>query len=395
MNAKKKRFCLKAASLTCLLGLVIILNAPPAAAGGLQVDSGFSLEYDMLILVPNIAIGKQFDRLRVLHESEGIKTRLRVLQNPAQREAPYVRGIIQNAYANSHITYVLIAGNHYLFPSYYVSSSLETIVSDQYFACLDEPFNTDFEAEVYVGRAPVANGADAERFVSKTHAYYHDGDQGHIEKVLLVGEQVDFVWGGNWMEQLRWEIPGRYDIHRLYESQGSWTGDDLVSLLNTPPGYHIINHMGHGDVYQAMKLVAGGNVDPDEAPISDLTNSHSGKNDLFFVYTQSCHPGAFEFTGCWAEFITVKDRDGAFAVVANSGIGYYIQDNIDDSPSQMFQAAFMREALMNGETLGAANQISKTSAHFQAQLFGHPQMDKIRHCYYQTNLFGDPAIRLH
>ncbi len=396
MDIKKKRYCLKSTLLASLALLLLLLSAPPAAAGGLQVDNRWSLEYDMLILVPNKAIQAEFDRLRELHESEGIKTRIRVLQNPADRTADRVRQIIQNAYNYSDITYVLIAGNHYLFPSHEMWSGMEFIVSDQYFACLDDPFHTDLDAEVFVGRAPVSNGADAERFVSKTHAYYHDGDWNHIKNVLMVGEQVDFVYGGNWMNALVWEIPGKYDITKLYESQTNWTGDNLVNMLNTPHGYHVINHMGHGQPFEAMKLVhPDRNAGSDEAYLDELTNSHNSKNDLFFIYTQACFPGAFDQPDCWAEYITVKDRDGAFAVVANAGQGYYIQDNIDESPSQMYQAAFMREAMMNGERLGAANQISKSSAYFQAQLFGHHQMDKIKHCYYQTNLFGDPAIRLH
>lgn len=396
MNRKKRRNCLKAAVLASLLGLTIILNAPLAAAGGLQVDNRWSLEYDMLILVPNKAIATEFERLKELHDGEGIKTRVRTLQNPNDRTADSVRNIIKNAYTNSHITYVLIAGNQYLFPSEYMWSGMEFIVSDQYFACLDDPFYNDFTAEVYVGRALVSNGADAERFVSKTHAYYHDGDWDHLKNVLMVGEQVDFVYGGNWMNALTWEIPGKYDITTLYECQGDWTGDELVNMLNTPHGYHIINHMGHAQPYKAMKLVhPDRNAGSDEAYLNELTNSHSSKNDLFFVYSQSCFAGAFDQPDNWAEYITAKDRDGAFAVVANAGTGYYIEGNVDESPSQMFQAAFMREALYNGRTLGEANQISKTSAYFQAQLYGHHQMNKIEHCYFQTNLLGDPAIKLH
>jgi hypothetical protein len=156
----------------------------------------------------------------------------------------------------------------------------------------------------------------------------------------------------------------------LYDAPGyDWPNDRLTCLMNG--GIHGFNHLGHANETYCMKLYT--------SDLSSLINT-----DHFFVYSQACYPGAFDTPNCFAEVITSMEH-GAFAVIMNARYGYG-KGNSTDGPSHRYDRQFWDAVLGEGMLeVGQANQDSKEENLWNINA---PCM---RWCYYELNLFGDPA----
>ncbi len=285
----------------------------------------------------------------------------------------------------------------------------DDIPSDVYYACLDGNFNYDMDghwgenasrndiadedeadlyADVWVGRACVDSGEEVSNFVMKTISYAQTHNS-YLKEVLLLGEYLGFPgiaeWGGNYKDLIRPYIPNQYNISTLYDRDrpdDHWDAEELVEILNdaTP---HIINHDGHGFVHYGLRL--------HNSNILDLSNER-----YFFIYSHTCLAGSFDNgyedtyyeQDCAAEYFTVETPHGAFAVIMNARYGLGSEDTLD-SPSGRYDESFF-EALFteNIRELGRANHHSKEDNVWQINENG------MRWCYYETNLFGDPELKI-
>jgi hypothetical protein len=150
-----------------------------------------------------------------------------------------------------------------------------------------------------------------------------------------------------------------------------------MSILNTDTP-HLINHLGHGNVQYGLKMGVN--------DIASLTN-----DNYFFVYSQTCLAGSFDNSGsndCAAEYFTVETPHGAFAVIMNARYGLGSENTLV-SPSQSLDESFFTAVFTeNPHALGQANHYSKEDH------IWHINENGIRWVYYETNLFGDPALRI-
>ena len=276
----------------------------------------------------------------------------------------------------------------------------EDIPSDVYYACLDGNFNRDGDdhwgenatqngyndedeadllSEVYVGRACVDADNEVSNFVMKTLGYEASADP-YIFTGLMVGESLGFpgvsAYGGNYKDLIIPLFPESYVVDTLYDRDGTWSKSQLMNLLNTNTP-HIINHLGHGNVQYALKMGV--------SDIASLTN-----NNYFFIYSQTCLAGSFDNSGsdCAAEYFTVETSHGAFAVIMNARYGLGSENTLV-SPSQVLDESFFTALFTeNLRALGQANHYSKEDHIWQINENG------IRWVYYETNLFGDPALKI-
>ena len=277
----------------------------------------------------------------------------------------------------------------------------EDIPSDVYYACLNGNFNWDEDdhwgenatqnnvanvdeadllAEVYVGRACVDADDEVSNFVMKTLAYEDSDDDPYILTGLMVGEYLGFpgvsAYGGNYKDLIIPFFPEDFVVDTLYDRDGSWSKYDLMNILNTDTP-HLINHLGHGNVQYALKMNTG--------DISTLNN-----DKYFFVYSQTCLAGSFDNynSDCAAEYFTVETPHGAFAVIMNARYGLGSEDTLE-SPSQVVDESFFKALFTeNLRELGRANHYAKEDHVW------HINENGIRWVYYETNLFGDPALRI-
>jgi PKD repeat protein len=296
----------------------------------------------------------------------------------------------------------------------------QDIPSDLYYGCLDGTFDFDADgrygepddgpgggdvdllAEVHVGRAAVDQESEVRHFVAKTLAYDASVPP---RDVLMVGEYVGFGgvgdWGGNYKDEvkngsshygfttmgfLNAPIHDAYDVSTLYDRDypgHDWPASVLTSRINA--GLHVINHLGHANTVTVMKL--------DASDADALTNT-----DYFIGYSQGCYAGAFDnrdyipgsylATDAIAEHLTLA-AGGAVAFIANSRYGWAYM-NSTDGPSQRLDRAFWDAVLAESiREIGAANDDSKWDnvGYIETDLIG-------RWCAYETNLFGDPQLRI-
>ena len=372
--------------------------------------------YDILIITTK-SLKRYFEPLKEWHGAHGEPTIIATM-NEIGENADDVRTYIKNAYLNLGISYVLIGGDVDVVPSkmLWVSGYDEnvtyyetTMPSDLYYACLDGTYNYDNDskwgepndgdggkdidllAEVYVGRACVDNAKEAQNFVKKTTGYA-DSDDSYLKKVLMAGEYLgDYgiaTWGGNYMDQLvnssdadgyhTVGIPAsKFTIEKLYDrdwDNNYWSPQEIISRIND--GVHIINHLGHSSTEYNMRLMTDS--------INELDN-----DKYCFIYSQGCYAGAFDYDDCIAEYFTVKTSHAAFAGIWNARYGFFWSFSTDGD-SQRYHRHFW-DAVFGKKIyeIGKANQASK-----EANLF-LINRSMMRWCYYQLNLFGDPAIKFH
>ncbi|MEM2259113.1 MAG: C25 family cysteine peptidase [Candidatus Thermoplasmatota archaeon] len=373
-----------------------------------------SQTYELLIITDK-KLESIFNELKEYKESRGIKTIVERIENIGY-DADKLRDYIREAYLNSGIEYVLLAGDIDIIPAKMLwvfgrdeeVDPYETFMpSDLYYACLDGTFNydnddkwgepndgeegkdVDLVAEVYVGRACVNSLQEAKNFVEKTIEYEKAKiSEPYLNEMCLAGEYLGNYgiasYGGNYLEQIIGEcsddgytthgIPETYNITKLYDSEdGYWTKEDIINVINN--GTHMIHHLGHSSVDYNMRL------SPQD--IEKLENSK-----YCFIYSQGCYAGAFDAKDCMAEYFT-KSKNGAFACIMNARLGFFWSYRTDGD-SQRYHREFV-DAIFGEKifSIGKANQDSKEDNLYLIK------RSMMRWCYYQLNLFGDPSLIFH
>lgn len=261
-----------------------------------------------------------------------------------------------------------------------------------------EPGEEDFYPEVAVGRACVSDAAQVQNFVTKTMRYLNSPIVAESDDALMVGELLwtsPLTYGDTYKNEIRYGssvngyttvgfVPGTMSVGYLYDSYGTWTKQTLIGLIEN--GKNIINHLGHCNVQYCMKM--------NTTDIPQLDNDGTN-HTLNFVYSQGCYCGSFDnrdpdlaYIGdCFAEQFACDD-DGAVAVIMNSRYGWGDPGGTNGS-SQYFDRQFF-DAFFNEHiyAIGSANDDSKTDNVWAVNYGAN------RWCYYQLNLFGDPAMHL-
>ena len=292
----------------------------------------------------------------------------------------------------------------------YAAEEQDDIPSDVYYACLDGNFNYDCDlhfgespdrnnvnetvdeadlyAEVWVGRCCADSAEEVSNFVMKTLQYAQITDESYLSEIMFAGEdlgnQFFFQYGGDYKDMTEYLIPPLFNISKLYDNDefSWWIGDFIDEVYRNQP--QIINHDGHG--YPNYMLKAG----------SDTFYSFENEKP-FFIYSHSCLTGSFDnyYPGdryseedCIAEILTCEIPYGAYACILNARYGLG-SEYTASSPSGSLDESFYKALFThNIRELGGANHFSKEDNVWRINANGY------RWCYYETNLFGDPQLRI-
>jgi len=378
-----------------------------------------------LLIVTTDALKSGFEPLAAAHNSTGTKTIIRTLSDVGGSTSENIRDYITTMYMTEGISYVLLGGDTDVIPEkmLFVEGMDENVTPyetempvDLYYACLDGPYNFDGDAkwgepndgengsdvdliaEVYVGRASASTINEVNNFVQKTVAYLNTpASDSYIGDATFAGEYLgDYgiaSFGGTTLNQLingsdadgytTAGIPSdKYVIDRLYDEQypgfnpddpwnTGWPKEEIMDRINN--GVHLLNHDGHANYVYNMRM--------ETDDVSALTN-----DQFCFVYSQGCMSGGFDKNDCIAEYFTVKNTHGAFAGIWNARYGFFWSFRTDGD-SQRYHRQFWDAVFGENKTqLGRANHDSKEDNLFMIQ------RSCMRWCYYETNLFGDPAV---
>jgi len=375
-------------------------------------------QYDLLILTTS-TLQSGFIPLKNAHDATGVATVIKTLTDVGASDLDSIRNYIRDAYTNWGIEYVLIGADTPQVPApmLWVSGMDEnttyyedTLPADLFYACLDGPYNYDGDsnwgephdgagggdvdliAEVFVGRACVDTMTDVNNFVTKTVAYINrDPQDPYLKQTCLAAEYLgDYgiaSYGSNYMNQLidgssddgytTVGIPSSvYSMDELYDSDTyDWSPSEIIAEINN--GVHFINHLGHASYDYNMKL--------DTSDVDAMTNP---SNRTCFIYSQGCDSGGFDNGDCIAEHFTAKTSHAAFAGIWNARYGFFWSYSTDGDSQRLhrqFWDAVFGEMIPE---IGRANHDSKED---NLPIIGR---SCIRWVYYETNLFGDPALRI-
>ncbi|MCD4690732.1 hypothetical protein K8S17_04650, partial [bacterium] len=334
-------------------------------------------------------------------------------------EPEQIRNFIIDAYGTWDVDYVLLVGDardangiehRGLYSNTAYGETDSDIPADLYYSCLDGNWNTDGDAywgepgeddlypEIGVGRACVSTVANVQNFVTKVTRYINSPIVSESDEALMVGELLwssPLTYGGTYMNEVRYGssangyttagFPGTMNVDTLYDMDGTWSKATLISMMES--GMNIVNHLGHCDVQYSAKMT--------NSDIPSFDNDGTVHTYNFFR-SQGCYNGSFDnrttssssYTGdCFTEVFNCDD-DGAVAAITNSRYGWGDPGGTNGS-SQYFDREFY-DAMFDEDIypLGFVNSDSKVDVIWAINYGAN------RWCYYQLNLFGDPAMHL-
>jgi len=334
-------------------------------------------------------------------------------------EQDQIRNFIIDAYATWDVEYVLLVGDardangiphRGLYSNTAYGESDADIPADLYYSCLDGNWNTDGDAywgepgeddlypEIGVGRACASTSTHVQNFVTKVMRYVNSPIVSESDEALMVGELLwssPLTYGGTYKNEVKngssangyttVGFPGTMTVGTLYDMNGTWSKSTLISLMEN--GMNIVNHLGHCDVQYSAKMT--------NSDIPSFDNDGTVHTYNFF-YSQGCYNGSFDnrttsvggYTGdCFSEAFNCDD-DGAVACVTNSRYGWGDPGGTNGS-SQFFDREFYDAMFAeNIYPLGFVNSDSKVDVIWNINYGAN------RWCYYELNLFGDPAMDL-
>ncbi len=287
-----------------------------------------------------------------------------------------LRNAIKKYYNDWNTEYVLLVGDIEHIPVtriWDVTTFTPTpIPTDKPYQCLDQSeWNEDFEAELFIGRFSVNDPTELSNQIYKTIQYERVPiSDNFVTTALSLGEMLDpETYGKEAMLQLQQCFSGDWTFDCLFDKDVKWDKSQLIQKVNSNT-FSIINHDGHANNIYCMRLENG-----DE---SQLTNTKP-----IFAKSPGCYSGNFELD-CIAERLTSSTRTGLFGCVFNSRFGWYKPGAPLQGSSYQVHRAFW-EGCWN-EDLDYFGVINEYSHRVMYTQFHYDCL--------QTNLFGDPAVKL-
>jgi hypothetical protein len=320
-----------------------------------------------------------------------------------------IRNCIKDYHNNSGTDWVLLGGDTQIIPdreAYVSLSDRPYIPCDLYYSDLDGTWNDDGDllwgevpqddidmyADVYVGRAPVVNGAEVQVFVEKVLTYegFYEAEQDHHLEMLFIGE---ILWGepGNPLDEEYTDagiakdlidllyVPARFSIDKLYESAGNLNYANVMSTLNQ--GRNIINILTHGQ-YTSMSMASDVVTNGDFASLQNTP-------EYGLMYSACCFAGGFDQTDCIGEIWVTGGLGGGF-FIGNSRYGYNSPGFPGEGPSDYYDQSFFESVFLTGFT-----NLGKAHADAKHEFVADSRTDDyMRYIMYTLNLLGDPETRL-
>jgi hypothetical protein len=314
-----------------------------------------------------------------------------------------IRNFITDAYETWGTIWCLLGGDTAIIPSRIVYAmdcemggvAGNKIRCDLYFGDLDGTWNAngvkpygevadsvDMYPDVYIGRAPADNIAEAVVFVDKVITYENNPPADYALKTLMAGEVMwtnPYTDGGVGLNMIDDDcVPPRFDpILKLYESLGNESPETVLDAMDA--GQNFILHDGHCSEY-AMGAGTGYiyYFDADDATNGTRT---------FILNSIGCWPAAID-RDCIAEHFINNPNGGCVAFIGNCRYGWGSPGNPGFGYSDKFQYEFARSVFVDEVfPLGQAHAESKTG------FVGFAGDENVyRWNEYQLNLLGDPEM---
>ena len=374
-----------------------------------------------MIIVTAAELATTFQTLADWKTRKGVPTVVRTTDwidsnYPAGHDQPErIRLFLRDAYCRWGAFLVLLGGDEEQVPArrafsrFWPPGSGSAVTTDQYYACLEGDWNGDGDElygegstisdtgddadllpDVFVGRAPVANVAEASTFVAKSLTYDRTPPAGYVEDVLFMAEVLfpaDWEFGvdppesiildgGVFIDALDALIDPAWARTYLLQSEGTLTRATALAELNT--GHHLSIHSGHGD---AFKFSVGDGPNP-LIQIADTDALVNGDRLAFMLFAASSSANKFDLE-TYGESLMNNPGGGAIAVVAPTAVDFPLS-------AAGFDEELMRLLFTHGTTrFGVATQLHRVPF----VPFSQSDQTPDRWSQLVENLLGDPELR--
>jgi hypothetical protein len=372
-----------------------------------SVDSG---DCRRMLIVTDQSFRPAFLELAERRNDQGILTEVYTMDNvyasaSGRDNAEKLRNFVKDYYTTNGLDFLLLGGDTNTVPFRYAyamtceagyASREDSLPCDLYFSDLDGTWdangndifgeiadNVDLHPDIFVGRAPVENVAEAEIFVDNIAAYENCIQDDHLQRVLFLamilwwnpytnsGESKDYI-----DEEF---LPDFLNITKLYQALGNENLATTMAALNA--GQNFINHDGHA-WYSSI------GVGEDYVGISDVDNVNSGGRFAATMYSIGCWSAAFDYDAIGEHFVT-NPNGCTVGYIGNSSYGWGSPGNpcygYSDALDQLYHDyLYSDRALTTGELL----------AYTKEYFVPYSQWENVyRWHQYDVNLLGDPSLR--
>lgn len=301
----------------------------------------------------------------------------------AGASAEEVKNIINDYYTYYDTSYVLLGGDVGALPFHTRQVMGTNIAEDYWFGNLVGDDDISYY-EVYIGRAPVDNEAEAEHFVNKVISFEQmakpTANLFHQSRVNYnnVPDSRELAW------QCQPYVPAGYTHSELFEEDGRIEKADWIDFWRNDG--IMCEHIGHGSStsYYINYEVGGGHV------TWYTTDCPSMDNTFWPVHTSvACHSGEFTHEDCLAEAY-VKADNGAVACFMNDKYGWYMSYDATMFSGDFIEMQFHALYQEGQENIGAILAHSKYHFIDEATDPGNPYRAYWEWCWREINLIGDP-----
>lgn len=321
--------------------------------------------------------------------------------------AEQVRNFLKDAYANWGTVWVLLAGDIDLVPfrlAFEPSShpTWTTMACDYYFSDLDGTWNhngnslfgeisdsCDMYPDLFVGRAPVNNQAEADAFVSKIISYERALAPDYQLKILMLATWIDRYTNcaiGKHDYIAVPFIPKRFQITELYQ-KGYGVAEGInrtLSLAALNSGFGIINQVDHTGIYNIGVGTSFGEIlfRPD---FDRLANGP--RTGLMF--SCGCNTAAFNLD-CIGEHFINNPNGGGIGFIGSSRAAFLASGSPGLSPIEIYDQNFFEAVFKKNITsLGACLDLAKAKLSHLT-----PFISYYRYTHFALNLLGDPSLQI-
>ncbi|MDI6851025.1 MAG: C25 family cysteine peptidase [bacterium] len=344
-----------------------------------------------------------------LRKQKGYKVVFKALEEifseyQGRNDAEKIRNFLKMYSSYEGERFLLLVGDETLIPLVYLYAfdcqagfmpNENDIPSDLYYADIDGDYDAngnmvygevedsvELYPDFYVGRLPVKDTVELANYLYKLLGYEVAPDNPSLLKAVFLAQilwEIPYTDQSIHKENIRKKfLPPDYIVFGFYESYGNAIKSEIINSLNS--GVNLVNHDGHGWI-TAMWF---GN---DFIGISDtvaLTNVYTP----FFLYSIGCWVGAMDYPSLAEALVTA--RGGALGVVANSRYGWGAPGNPGFGYSDIFDNEFFKLLFKNQD-----DELGKVFWNHKASFAPLARDSNVyRWCYYEINLFGDPALYL-
>jgi conserved repeat domain len=376
--------------------------------------------YELLIITP-AQWTESFSEYQDFYLARGLRSQVASLEDiyasmSGIDNKEKIRNYIIQEYTENGIMMVLLGGDSDLVPyrGFYCDVLTggnhqidNNIPADLYYCALDGNWNTngndkwgeigedDLLPEIGIGRMCFNNQNEFDNMMHKTMNYQTNPVLGEFRKITLGGEHLydDPVSNGSqYLELLIGErddngyttigIPEDYNFTRLYEEEGTWSGNALMNTINQ--GTQYVHHDGHANT----NYVAGWY----NSSITD--DAFSGANGVdhnyTFFHTSGCICGDFS-DECILERMT-QISNFAVAAIGNSRYGWFNEGQTEGPAIHLhreMEDAYYHERIPYA---GLALSESKTQTAPFVNAPGQWEENALRWNFYDINLLGDVAV---